>query len=85
VGPAQSPPRWIRAAFLPLLLVLLGLGVYLFRVRANSHSVGAEQKAMLAVLPFANLSSDPEQEYFSEGLTERRLPTLVKSILIAWG
>ena len=76
VGPAQSPPRWIRSAFLLLLLVLLGLGVYLFRVRDNSHSVGAEQKAMLAVLPFANLSSDPEQEYFSEGLTEETITDL---------
>jgi TolB-like protein/Tfp pilus assembly protein PilF len=32
----------------------------------------------LAVLPLANLSGDPEQEYFTEGLTEALISTLAK-------
>jgi TolB-like protein/Tfp pilus assembly protein PilF len=36
----------------------------------------AAGKAMLAVLPFENLNSDPEQEYFSDGLTEEMITQL---------
>lgn len=32
----------------------------------------------LAVLPFVNMSSDPENEYFSDGITEELLNTLTK-------
>ncbi len=32
----------------------------------------------IAVLPFANMSSDPEQEYFSDGLTEEIINTLAR-------
>jgi len=33
----------------------------------------------IAVLPFANLSSDPEQEFFSDGMTEELLNVLAKN------
>jgi serine/threonine protein kinase/Flp pilus assembly protein TadD len=38
----------------------------------------APQPAGLAVLPFVNLSSDPENEYFSDGMTEELINALTK-------
>lgn len=39
----------------------------------------AANKLSIAVLPFINMSSDPEQEYFSDGITEEILNRLAKN------
>src|SRR5260370_24208563 len=60
---------------------------YRFKVRAGGASriesafVEAESpRIMLAVLPFENLSGDPGQEYFSDGLTEETIMRLGKMV-----
>jgi TolB-like protein len=67
--------------------VAVALGaIFLWGFAHTSQSAAAQPAASaarnapvtLAVLPFANLSSDPEQEYFSDGLTEEILNQLAQ-------
>ena len=51
-------------------------GVPASRVAANSD--GVPQTESIAVLPFVNMSSDKEQEYFSDGLSEELLNLLAQ-------
>ncbi|GAB5413504.1 MAG: hypothetical protein Cons2KO_11070 [Congregibacter sp.] len=47
------------------------------REQGNAQPAGA-QDSSIAVLPFVNLSSDPEQEYFSDGISEELLNVLAQ-------
>ncbi|NND34168.1 MAG: tetratricopeptide repeat protein [Saprospiraceae bacterium] len=47
-------------------------------VRSELKGKMKEKKHTIAVLPFINVSSDPENEYFSDGISEEILNALVK-------
>ena len=46
--------------------------------RELNPALAAEDEKSIAVLPFVNMSSDPEQDYFADGISEEILNTLAK-------
>lgn len=49
------------------------------RIEMPPHKRNSAQKKLwIAVLPFSNMSGDPEQEYFSDGITEDIITDLAK-------
>jgi TolB-like protein/DNA-binding winged helix-turn-helix (wHTH) protein/Tfp pilus assembly protein PilF len=56
-------------------LLAFGICWFGFRSRAQ-HAAAVPAKAMLAVLPFENLSADDSEDYFADGLTEEMIAQL---------
>ena len=75
VGPANgsvSSRRWIPVVALAALLAGAGYTLLLHRSRGRQPA----ESQSIAVLPFANLSTDPTMEYFADGLTDELINAL---------
>jgi TolB-like protein/Tfp pilus assembly protein PilF len=87
-GAGRRRRLWLGAVVAIGLVTVAG-----FLWQSGRHRVGAERGGApglaatpsIAVLPFVNLSSDKEQEYFSDGITEELLDALarVKGLKVA--
>jgi TolB-like protein/DNA-binding winged helix-turn-helix (wHTH) protein/Tfp pilus assembly protein PilF len=66
--------KWAMGSAVTLLLAT-AVGIYSGWFRRPA-SVAPPTRVLLAVLPFENLTGDPGQEYFSDGLTEEMITEL---------
>ncbi|HEX6737421.1 MAG TPA: tetratricopeptide repeat protein [Vicinamibacteria bacterium] len=64
-GPQRRVWPWATGVVAVVLVVAL-----LFLARGRTPAAAAPGRAVIAVLPFDNLSGDPDQDYFADGLTE---------------
>ena len=71
----QSRRRWAAIASALTLLLVAG-AVFLFFSRAKS--IIAAPMRSVAVLPLVNTSGDPNNEYFSDGLSDELIAVLAK-------
>src|SRR5262245_34824929 len=67
---------WIPI-FAVLAMLLVGGGIFYFKNRSQPATAGG--KTSIAVLPFTNMSTEKDQEYFSDGLAEELINQLSKN------
>ena len=69
---------YIIIAVLLLVLAYFAFDKFAFDTPRDIEVVQSTADKSIAVLPFVNMSSDPEQEYFSDGISEELLNVLSK-------
>jgi TolB-like protein/DNA-binding winged helix-turn-helix (wHTH) protein/Tfp pilus assembly protein PilF len=72
----RAPKYWLKAAVVVVSAVILVGITYKSWRHFRDATPPSSQKIRLAVLPFANLTGDPNKEYLADGLTEEMISQL---------
>ncbi|RPJ64583.1 MAG: hypothetical protein EHM23_00235, partial [Acidobacteria bacterium] len=73
----RTPSRWKFAAIL-LVPILMAMALAFWTLKDHEPVVSVGKISSIAVLPLENLSGDPEQEYFVDGMTDALITDLSK-------
>lgn len=73
--PARGPPRWIVPAGIAVIAVAVAAAMFFstphfLAPKPGPATVGAAPRLSIAVLPFRNLSNDPEEDYLADAVTD---------------
>ena len=72
----RTAPRTRQVGGALAVLLVAGFAAYLLWSRPWAATSQPRGRVMLAVLPFANLTGDPGEDYFSDGMTEEMITEL---------
>jgi TolB-like protein/DNA-binding winged helix-turn-helix (wHTH) protein len=72
----RAPACWRKTTVVRVSAVILVVAGYTFWRHSREISPPKSGKIMLAVLPFENLTGDPNKEYLADGLTEETISQL---------
>ena len=78
LAPSVTRGRVLGVVATMVLVAAAVLWAFGYRSRSTvrGESAGTSGRSMLAVLPFENLTGDPEQEYLADGMTEELIAQL---------
>jgi len=76
VRETRTPKHWRKAAVIGVSAMILVVVGYISWRRFRDVTPPPSRKVMLAVLPFKNLTGDPDKEYLADGLTEETISLL---------
>ena len=72
----KNQKRFLSVAAILGFCIIFVLALYFFKPKINQATHRNEKS--IAVLAFENMSGDPDQDYFSDGISEEILNSLVK-------